>query len=330
MPDRTLSDEFGAAVSQLTDGDIKSAIGESNLIFQNHAIYSEERVKQASYELTLLDGRSLNYGPLPEYDETVAASASWRELSAYNLRANGSVSKVVLNPFHCCLIRTREQIALPDNVVAKVLARGQLFQQGLIVESTYIDPGFKSTDDRPGVHLMVFNATQRAVTLQSGMSVARLELFRLGKDVEDPHGGANTVAQASQALEPWPWPDTLLNATAEAEDAKRVRDLGAWLIAMDRQAHAIKALIGQVDALRRSNAIYKLFLYWAVPWILWLTLSSINADDYLSGSGLELFQQAQSLVGGFRFWLFTAIVAPALVAWATGDAKTAFKALRGS
>ena len=131
-------------------------------------------------------------------------------MSAYNsTNAGGVATSTVVNPWQCCLIRTREQIALPDNVQGKVLPRGQLFQKGLIVESTYIDPGFRSSDDRPGIHLMVFNATQKAKTLQAGMPVARLELIRLSRDVASPHQGAAFIGNTEQAQENWPWPKSL-------------------------------------------------------------------------------------------------------------------------
>jgi deoxycytidine triphosphate deaminase len=312
MPRRQLDAKYGAAISQLIDTDFREAIGTDNLLFLNAGVFSADRVKQASYELTLLDGRKLDFSPLDQsHGEPGPAQL---ELSAYNLVENGQVKAVVLNPWQCCLIRTREQLALPDNLSGKVLARGQLFQKGLIVESTYVDPGFQSSEDRPGVHLMVFNATQRAITITSGTPVARLELFRLDKDVAHPHGGAAAIVQAEEATVEWPWPDELKSAAEETARAREARDRGARLIAMDRQVHALKPLISQVDSLKRANSGYKALAYFVVPWLIWVVLRTLNLPQYLAGDALVKYQDFEAWINAFLFSLLIVVLPASLTA----------------
>ena len=327
MQDRELSGEFGAGLSQLIDADLRNAIGEHKRIFLNGDVFSAERVKQTSYELTLLDGRSLDFGPLDQCDEGNVDHVH-RERAAYNVTKDGAIKALVLNPWQSCLIRTREQIAMPDNIQGKVLARGQLFQKGLIVESTYIDPGFRSSDDRPGVHLMVFNTTQKAVTLPAGMPVARLELVRLAKAVSNPHGGADAIGQAEHALDVWPWPRKLSSAAEETEDARRARDLGARLIAMDRQTHALNLLINQVNDLRGSNDLQKLLMYWCIPWLLWVVLRVANISQYLTGDALSTYKAFEVWVNGAIFGLF-AIVIPIVSTSISKDARSAMRRILG-
>jgi len=208
------------------------------------------------------------------------------------------------------------------------VARGQLFQKGLIVESTYVDPGFQSSDDRPGVHLMVFNATQKAITLQAGMPVARLELIRLSKNVDNPHGGASFIGQVEQAAAIWPWPIPLGTAAEEAQDAFRVRDIGARLIAMDRQTHALRLLIKQVDDLTVTCDFYKLFIYWATPWLIALALAALNIEKYLAGDALAIYVK-------FRAWIdwgtvaLIGIIVPVVLTCVKADARKAVRRLIG-
>jgi deoxycytidine triphosphate deaminase len=327
VQNRELSEEFGADLSQLIDADLRTAIGDHKHIFLNSEVFSANRVKQASYELTLLDGRNLDFGPLDQCDER-NVNSTHQERPAYNVTKNGDIKALVVNPWQSCLIRTREQIAMPDNVQGKVLARGQLFQKGLIVESTYIDPGFRSSEDRPGVHLMVFNTTQKAVTLPVGMPVARLELLRLAKVVSNPHGGAATIGQAEHAMAAWPWPQQLNSAAEETVDARRARDLGARLIAMDRQTHALDFLIKQVDDLKRSKDIQKLFMYWCIPWLVWLVLRVANIAQYLTGDALSTYKAVEVWVNWATFGLF-ALLLPTVSTIISKDARTAaLRALR--
>src|SRR5208337_271052 len=123
MRNRQLPEQFGANLSQLVDSDIREAIGKSRFIILNSDVYSDDRVKQASYELTLLYGRNLDFGALQSYEPS-DEKADRFELPAYNLVMEGQATAVLINPWQCCLIRTREQLALPDNVEGRVLARG--------------------------------------------------------------------------------------------------------------------------------------------------------------------------------------------------------------
>lgn len=320
MQPRQLDAKYGAAVSQLIDVDLRGAIGDADLIFSDKKFYSKDHVKQASYELTLLDGRNLDFSALDQSNGE--PSAAQLELAAYNVVENGRVKALVLNPWQCCLIRTSEQLALPDNVQAKVLARGQLFQKGLIVESTYVDPGFQSSDDRPGVHLMVFNATQRAVRIDAETPVARLELFRLGKEVANPHGGAATIVPAERATAEWPWPEELKSAAEETASARDARDRGARLIAMDRQVHALRLLISQVDALKRSNNGYRALAYFIVPWLVWVVLKTLNLPQYLAGDALVRYEDFQTWINGILFSLLVIII-PASLTSINRDARRA-------
>jgi deoxycytidine triphosphate deaminase len=306
MTNRQLPEKFGVGLHQLIDSDIKDVIGVEKLIFQNSARYDEKRVRPASYELTLLAGRNLDFSPLTGCEGN--PTDTHFELPAYNLTKEGVVNAVVLNPLRCCLIRTREQIALPDNVEGKVFPRGQLFQLGLIVESTYIDPGYNSSEDRPGIHLMVFNATHRSVTLPVGTPVARLELVRLAKEVAHPHPGANNIGGAEQVADDWPWPAKLSNAEAETKGAYSARDRGARMIAMDRQTHALKFLIDQVDSLTWSKNVQKLFMYWCVPWMLWLVIKALNVQQYLSAPALKTYEAFQVWINGGLFGFLVLII----------------------
>src|SRR5262245_20461811 len=101
---RTLPPNIGSAVALLRDSDIRDA---RPYIFDTD--FADGNVRQASYELTLLEARGLRFEELQHVSAWTDALAL--EVPAFNLR-NGSNSYVVINPWQCCQLMVREQFTL--------------------------------------------------------------------------------------------------------------------------------------------------------------------------------------------------------------------------
>lgn len=93
-------------------------------------------------------------------------------------------------------IRNRGELALPSNVLARILAKGQLVSLGILPVNTYADPGFEG---RLGITL--FNATRRYIAIKPGQPIAKIEFTVLNRDVERPYAG-----QHGYETEIWPIP----------------------------------------------------------------------------------------------------------------------------
>lgn len=177
---RMLPDHIGSPMSILTDAEIKQAM-DLGYIFRENG--DRNFVRQASYELRVGDSVKLlrNNRNAPFEDEG-------SKEPVYLTGRDGIPTHIIIKPRQSVKLFSMEDVILPDNVVGRVNARGQLYEVGLIVENTYVDPGFAGS-----IHLVAFNATNQIVTIPLGSKLARLEFFKLNKKVENPHGGRGSI-----------------------------------------------------------------------------------------------------------------------------------------
>src|SRR5688572_22071645 len=128
----------------LTDADIIDCAQRGHLIVEE---FQEKNAKQACYEL-----RAGNI-----FFET----ASGRE----NQRVVVDDGAYVLRPNNYVTVITAEKLAMPENVVARILTKGVLFSLGILPVNTYADAGF---DGRLGITM--YNFSRRYIEIRPGQS----------------------------------------------------------------------------------------------------------------------------------------------------------------
>jgi dCTP deaminase len=182
----------------LTDEDIVSEVGQGNLIVED---FSPIHVKQACYELR--------------------AGNVYYDLSGGKTRIHLEPGSgfVLLKPYQLAVVITRESLALPADVIGRILMKGKLFSLGLQPVNTYADPGFKG---RLGI--VIFNSSPRFIRIDQGDAIAKIEFERLHGPVKSPYSG-----QHGYQTEIWPIPDYMYVATSEARRDPRVRSAGEEL-----------------------------------------------------------------------------------------------------
>jgi dCTP deaminase len=165
-------------VGTLTDEDIKDCAHNGQLIVED---FQEKNVKQACYEL-----RASNI-----FFETSSPNEDKRLViddGAYVLRPNNYVTVI-----------TTEKLAIPDNVVARILTKGALFSLGILPVNTYADAGF---DGRLGITM--YNFSRRYIEIRPGQPIAKIEFTVLPKPVLKPYQG-----QHGFETDIWPIPTHL-------------------------------------------------------------------------------------------------------------------------
>lgn len=180
-------------VGTLVDRDILALTASGQLITDN---FLAAGVKQACYEL-----RS---------STTFFVTAS----SAENKRTEVGAEGFLLGPFQYVTCIVMERIELPDNMLARILAKGQLFSLGIIPVNTYADPGFSG---RLGITLC--NFSHRYITIRPGQPIAKIEFTVLPKSVGKPYAG-----QHGFETEIWPIPTQFLVAD---QDVRALNILGS-------------------------------------------------------------------------------------------------------
>jgi dCTP deaminase len=117
----------------------------------------------------------------------------------------------VLGPKRHVVCITKEALRLPDDVLARVLTKGQLFSIGILPVNTYADPGFVG---RLGITL--WNASNRYILITPDQRITKVEFQRLPKAVERPYAG-----QHGYETEIWPIPQQFY-ADLEDRSVRRV------------------------------------------------------------------------------------------------------------
>jgi dCTP deaminase len=91
----------------------------------------------------------------------------------------------VIHPGEFVLGRTLEQVAIPDDIVARIEGKSSLGRLGLIVHATagFVDPGFSGT-----LTLEITNLTRVPIKLYAGKPIAQLSFMTLDAPAQRPYG----------------------------------------------------------------------------------------------------------------------------------------------
>ena len=168
--DRTLT--WPGPPRLLTDWEIAAACREHLLVTVNgrgeHA-EMRQRIRYCSYELSVSNRvqQLITSGDHTIFqDLLVEDDGFWV--------AGGATIRVFSN----------EVLRLPNFVFAQCIGIGQLFASGIVLGSTYVDPG-----SRGSIYVAMSNVGIRDVRIETGQPLARAFFTVLGTEVETPHPG---------------------------------------------------------------------------------------------------------------------------------------------
>ena len=91
----------------------------------------------------------------------------------------------ILHPGEFVLGSTRERVALPDDLVARLEGKSSLGRLGLLIHSTagYVDPGWDGD-----LTLELSNVANLPITIYPGMKIGQLSFVQLSEPAEKPYG----------------------------------------------------------------------------------------------------------------------------------------------
>ncbi len=97
-----------------------------------------------------------------------------------------------LHPGEFVLGSTYEQVALPDDIAARLEGKSSLGRLGLLTHSTagFIDPGFEGH-----ITLELSNVATLPIRLWPGMKIGQLCFFKLSSPAERPYGSGATFSR---------------------------------------------------------------------------------------------------------------------------------------
>lgn len=204
----------------LIDTDLRKLASEGRLFTKD---FSAANVKQACYELRASE----------VFWET------WSEKENKQVRVRPDLG-YLLKPNRYVVAIVKEKIALPPNVVARILAKGQLVSIGILPVNTYADPGFEG---RLGITL--FNGSRRYLAIKPDQPIAKIEFTVLPRGVDQPYRG-----QHGYETEIWPIP---VQHYADVTAFRRAGMIGSSAVELeDRFGPDIANLAKKVDHYGRT------------------------------------------------------------------------------
>lgn len=159
-----------------------------NLI--NRQNYDETRIKQACYEARVSN----------DFFEIVNDHAVKRIINddqAYILRPNNQVVCV-----------TKEYFNIPENMIARIVLKGDYFSLGIAPVNTYADPGFKG---RLGIVLS--NTSRNYIKLKPGDALTKIEFSTLTANCTEGY-----VGQHGGDVTTWPVREDLIVSDEELKN----------------------------------------------------------------------------------------------------------------
>ncbi|QIB52409.1 hypothetical protein [Pseudomonas sp. OIL-1] len=120
--------------------------------------------------------------------------------------------QVLIKPGHRVVLITQEELAIPNDVIARVSSKGSLFSIGLTPVSTYADPGF-----RGNLGIVTQNTSDKYITLPIGEPIAKIDFSLLASEAKTPYSG-----QHGFQTRIWPIRHQLVKSYKEIKDDPRV------------------------------------------------------------------------------------------------------------
>ena len=167
---------------------------------------------------------------------------------------------ILIKPKQLVTIITMESLKFPDNILGRVLTKGQLFSIGIIPVNTYADPGFRG---RLGITLA--NFSNNYVKIPLGEPIAKIEFSKLRRSVKDAYDGQHGYKTAM-----WPVPSHMLATRSDLADDPRLPSL------MEELETSHGRIIADIS--RRMFYYFRylvlatvLYLFFTIILIAWLT-----------------------------------------------------------
>jgi dCTP deaminase len=155
----------------LTDTEIKKRMTDKELILNGN----KSLVGSACYELRMGN----IYYDLTEDDRR------------FDANSNGTI---LVKPGHRVVLITKEQLKIPNNIVARITSKGSLFSIGLSPVSTYADPGFSGN-----LGIVTQNFSDKYIDLPIGEPIAKVDFSLLSTATETRFPNQNLASQKTIA-----------------------------------------------------------------------------------------------------------------------------------
>jgi len=167
--------------------------------------------------------REIAAGGLVRKNDGHQASGACYELRMgdvyYDLTEDGARFEVasdghaIIKPGHQVVLITREELDVPQDVLARIVSKGSLFSIGLSAVSTYADPGFEGQ-----IGIVTHNISSQYILIPFGEPIAKIDFSRLSSPAIHKYRG-----QHGFETQIWPIKNQLRKSHSEVANDPRVK-----------------------------------------------------------------------------------------------------------
>lgn len=115
----------------------------------------------------------------------LTAGTTFFDLTENNLRIDLKWGEpIIIKPWHRVVILTKEELEIPNNILARIVSKGSLFSIGLSAVCTQADPGFKGK-----LGIVTQNFSDKYIKIDQDKAIAKIDFTFLSSETTKPYDG---------------------------------------------------------------------------------------------------------------------------------------------
>lgn len=218
----------------------------------------------------------------------LTAGKTYFDLTENNLRIDlNQGESIIIKPWHRVVIMTKEELEIPNNILARIVSKGSLFSIGLSAVCTHADPGFKGQ-----LGIVTQNFSDKYIKIDPDKSIAKIDFTLLSSDTTKPYYG-----QHGFTTNIWPIDTTLQKEHTDLVPDTRIdTELSeAYKVLPKDVSKIIMSLIG-----KQKNISMALFAVMVInTLVLAVSLTPLKPFDTITAIIINLISQL--LISGYLF-----------------------------
>ncbi len=186
---------------------------------------------------------------------------------------------IIIKPWHRVVIMTKEELEIPNDILARIVSKGSLFSIGLSAVCTQADPGFRGQ-----LGIVTQNFSDKYIKIDQNKAIAKIDFTLLSSDTTKPYAG-----QHGFQTNIWPIDTTLQKEHSELVPDTRIdSELSeAYKVLPKDVSKVIMSLLGK----QKKISILLFILVVINTLILSLSLSSLELFDTLTALIVNIISQ---------------------------------------
>lgn len=194
---------------------------------------------------------------------------------------------IIIKPWHRVVIMTKEELEIPNDILARIVSKGSLFSIGLSAVCTQADPGFKGQ-----LGIITQNFSDKYIKIDQNKAIAKIDFTLLSSDTTKPYTG-----QHGFQTNIWPVDTTLQKDYSELAPNPRIdTELSeAYKVLPKDISQVIMSLIGKQQKI--SIMLFALVIINTI--VLAVSLTPLKPFNTFTAIIINLISQL--LISGYAF-----------------------------